>query len=87
VTEDEFAARFPRVYHVAEAGSWPGIARHGLLSTSALLDLYGVDGGLRERLEGRRRAETHVLEDPEHGRAVLRDQKPLSEEKLAACAT
>jgi hypothetical protein len=44
VTHDEFATKYPRVYHVAEAGSWPSIKPHGLLSVAALLDLFEVAG-------------------------------------------
>jgi hypothetical protein len=51
VTIDEFAATYPQLYHLAEAGSWPSIERHGLLSVSALLDLFEVDGNRREELE------------------------------------
>ena len=41
---DAFIARHPRLYHMAEAGSWPQIERGGLLSTSALLDRFGYEG-------------------------------------------
>jgi hypothetical protein len=85
VTEAEFATRYPRVYHVAEVGSWTGIQQHGLLSVSALLDLFRVQGHERELLETRKRVTAVVLEHPEHGRVVLRDQKPLSEDKLGGC--
>ena len=37
-------ALYPPLYHMAAEGSWPSIQRHGLLSTSALLDLYEVCG-------------------------------------------
>jgi len=62
---------------MAEAGSWPSIRRHGLLSTSALLDLFEVTGVERVRLESQRRPETVKIEHPEHGEALIRDQKPL----------
>src|SRR4051812_49414631 len=61
LTNDEFAARYPRVYHLAETGSWPSIERHGLLSVSAILDLVGIDGDERERLITSRRTEARVL--------------------------
>ena len=34
----------PRLFHMAAARAWPQIARHGLLSTAAILDLAGVPG-------------------------------------------
>ena len=85
MTAQEFATRYPFVFHVAKAGSWPSIEQHGLLSTTALLDLFEITGEEREQLEGRRRTASHTLEDPVHGRVVLRNQVPLSEEKLASC--
>ena len=36
---------------MAADGAWPQILRHGLLSTSAILDLLGVSGDRRHRLE------------------------------------
>jgi hypothetical protein len=85
VTIDEFAAAYPQLYHLAEEGSWPSIERHGLLSVSALLDLFEVDGQRREELESRVRPEQVILRHELHGEVVLRDQKVLSETKLAAC--
>ena len=76
------ASRYPRLWHMAEDGSWSGIRRHGLLSTSALLDLYNIEGERREALESRRRPEIQAVEHPEHGRALIRDNKPLQEKAL-----
>ena len=75
----------PTLFHMAEAGSWPSIRRHGLLSTSALLDLYGVRGAARERIERRRRPEGVPLSAPGLEGALVRDQKPLGEEGLRRC--
>jgi hypothetical protein len=38
----ELIARYPRLYHMAEDGSWPSIQAHGLLSTRAMLDHFEV---------------------------------------------
>ncbi len=78
-----FAARFPRLFHMAEAGSWPSIQRHGLLSTSALLDLFEVRDERRVALEARHRPESVALQHPRHGTAVVRDQKPMDDQGLA----
>ena len=40
---------------MAEAAAWPSIQRHGLLSTSALLDLYEVTEAERSRSNATRR--------------------------------
>lgn len=82
VTAEEIAKRYPRLYHMAFEGSWPSIKRHGLLSTSALLDLYGVQGDARERIESRHRPESVRIEHPKYGAAYIRDQKPMSDRGL-----
>lgn len=76
---------YPRLYHMAEAGSEEGILKHGLLSTSALLDLFEVTGEERHRIESERRPEMVELRHPEHGMALVRDNKPINEKALAGC--
>ena len=80
-----FCRLYPRVYHVAHEEAWPGIRRRGLLSTSALLDLFEVCGPVREQVEAQRRPQSVAITHPVHGSAVIRDQKPLSEAKLLRC--
>ena len=80
---NELIDRFPRLFHMADRRAWDGIVDHGLLSTTALLDLYEIPPEERERIEGSRRPEIVVLEHPEHGTAYIRDNKPLTETKLA----
>lgn len=82
---DELLRDCPVLYHMAERGSWPSIQRHGLLSTSALLDRFEVTGGRREVIEAERRSEGVVLEHPHLGRATIRDQKPMDDAGLARC--
>ena len=83
----QLAARHPVLYHVAEDGSREGIQRLGLLSTSALLDMFEVGGTLRFRIESARRLEMEAVEHPEHGRALIRDNKPMQKTVLARCLT
>ncbi len=88
MTDDELAELLgdcPTLFHMAEAGSWPSIRRHGLLSTSALLDLWEVRGAEREAIEAARRPRSVVLEHPASGRAVVRDQKPMDDAGLRRC--
>ncbi len=75
----------PTLYHMAERGSWPSIRRHGLLSTSALLDLYEVRGAEREAIENRRRPEGVTVEHPALRPARVRDQKPMDDAGLRMC--
>lgn len=76
---------YPRLFHMAEAGSWPGIRKHGLLSTSALLDLFEINGSQRTRIESEHRPASVPISHPRHGRAVIRDQKPMSDSALERC--
>ena len=70
----------------------PSIRRHGLLSTSALLDLFEVDEVRRLEIETRMRRESIEIRHPEHGVAVIRDQRPIMndhrlEQSLGGTAT
>jgi hypothetical protein len=69
---------------MAEAGSWPSIGARGLLSTKALVDLYGVSGAERDLLEEKVRRSPARLTDYANGEAWIRDQRPMSEKKLAS---
>ncbi len=85
MTPDEIAARHPKLYHLTEAGSWPTVERYGLLSTELLLKLFNVPASDRARLLTRRRPKAVPLSHPVHGQAVINDNAPLHEGKLAVC--
>jgi hypothetical protein len=70
---------------MAQVDSWPSIKKHGLLSTTALLDLFHVKGELRRSLEGRHRPESVEIRHAKYGVAVIRDQKPMRQSALAKC--
>ena len=80
----ELLHHHPRLWHMAEAGSWPLIREHGLLSTSALLDRFGVEGAAREAIEAARRPRSVPVPGAPDG-VVVRDNGPLNEKRLAAC--
>lgn len=84
---ENLIVRHPRLFHMAEAGSWDSIRTRGLLSTTALLDLFEYSGEQRRAIESARRAEMTKIEHPVHGTAVIRDNKPLREKFLTACLT
>ena len=75
----------PTLYHMAEDGSWPSIRHRGLLSTTALLDRYGVTGAARVRIEERRRPASVPLESAGLPPAVVRDQLPMDDGGLLRC--
>ena len=81
---ERFAARYPHLYHMAESGSWSSIRERGLLSTTALLDLFEIGGAKRSDLESQWRPESVPIEHPVHGTVVIRDQHPMPPEHLAA---
>ena len=87
MTGNELVAALPNVYHMAHHDSWPSVHEHGLLSTSALLDLFGIDGEPRRTIEAAHRPDSVTIAHPVHGQAVVRDQKPMSDKKLAGCLT
>lgn len=83
----EIVRHYPRLYHMAELGSWESVKQHGLLSTRALIDLFEVKDPLRSQILRQRRPKSIPLQHPAHGRAVVRDQIPLRERPLRSCLT
>jgi|tagenome__1003787_1003787.scaffolds.fasta_scaffold19563306_2 hypothetical protein len=86
MTPDEFAAKHHRLYHATSGGAWNRVFDDGLLSTSALLTEFGVEGDERTRIEEQIRPQSEELRHPTRGTAaVIRDQRPLiSEARLEA---
>lgn len=78
---ETFVAYYPRLYHMAEEGTWSSIKAHGLLSTLAVLDRYNIVGRQRQALE-----ESHRPSKVKVGGAgdsiVLRDQIPMPPKRL-----
>jgi hypothetical protein len=72
---------------MADPRNLAGILKHGLLSTTALLDYLGVGSDERARYERERRPEDVVLVGRSGEVVVLRDQRPLSMTLLARVLT
>ena len=85
MTPEEVARKYPILYHMAELSSWSSIQRHGLRSTSALLDHYETSGPTRFHIESQWRPRSVQLTHPAYGTAVVRDQIPMPEDKLRNC--
>ena len=83
----DLIAIFPRLFHVTDGGAWPSIQTHGLLSTSALLDLYGVQGASRSAFESERRATGMILKRAGWPGVLVRDQSPMRDRALLGCLT
>jgi hypothetical protein len=69
------------IYHLADAANWSSIQQHGLLSTSALLDLSGSRGQAREQIEQQQRTQLTMLENG----TIIRDQMPMPATTLQRC--
>jgi hypothetical protein len=82
VTPKAFSELYPRLYHMAHEEAWEQIQRFGLLSTTSILKLWEVKVQQRTRIEREVRRSQIELVHPLHGRVVIRDQKPMYENKL-----
>ena len=71
---------YPVVYHMAWGGSWESIRKNGLLSVKRLLKLYQQTEQQVEKLTRRRRAHWVKVRGEGLPSAVLRDQKPMTDE-------
>ena len=69
------------LYHLAEESNLLSIERGGLLSTSQLLDLAGIRGAERGRLEWQQRLSRTLLPSG----VVIRDQLPMPPSALSRC--
>ena len=84
---EHFLGNHPSLYHFAEPGAWEAIRLNGLLSTSALLDLYSVSGHSRFRLESMKRPTTERLTKAGLPDALIRDQHAINETNLRQALT
>lgn len=75
-------ARYPRIFHMANAGSWSSIHARGLLSATAALDRLNVSGPLRAKFEDRHRPEMASIHPGLSDDIVLRDQKPMPPSRI-----
>jgi hypothetical protein len=67
----------PELYHMADPRNFANILRRGLLSTTALLDLFGINGEHRRAIESEHRARSIPIHHPRYGAAYIRDQRPM----------
>lgn len=78
---------YPNLYHMAHEDAWESIQRHGLLSTTSILNLWQVEGRKRCVIEGEVRKSAVNLDHPRYGKVVIRDQKPMHEQRLRKALT
>jgi hypothetical protein len=85
MTPVELAKKHPRLFHVTEASAWPSIAKHGLLSTKSLLELFEVPVVRALELQTQKRLDPTPIAHHIYGNALLSDNRPLNEKCLADC--
>lgn len=85
IDAEDFVRHYPRLYHMAQDGAWDSIRSHGLLSTSALLDLFQINGDLRRQIESCHRPRSVEIKHLAHTSAIIRDQNPMRERPLLKC--
>jgi hypothetical protein len=85
VTDEDLIATYPRLWHMAQDGSWPSIQRLGLLSTTKLLDHCQVRGNQRTAIESHHRPESVEIAVSGQSKIIVRDQKPMSDDALRKC--
>jgi hypothetical protein len=73
---------YPYIYHMAERETWGSIRERGLLSTSAVLNLFGLKGNARRKFESEHRLEMLSVLPGEPNQIRLRDQKPMAPGRL-----
>lgn len=88
MTAEEFIARYPVLYHRSPSVNAAGISRHGLLSVTALLQLYAV-GAKRAAAIERDRAKVGILvkppnEHPDWPPILIGDQHQINPAQMAA---
>jgi len=74
--------RYPLLYHMAEPGAWPSIRQHGLMSTTAALARLNIPLEERRTIDGVQRPKKVTIRSPQGLQIVLRDQKPMPEDRL-----
>ena len=85
MTESEFLRYFPALYHITEVDSWTSILEHGLESTTAILDRFGVSGRERTEVETCRRDTSVLLRHEGYPEVRLSDHRPINLKLLARC--
>ena len=77
--------KWPKLYHMAEEGSWSSIQKIGLLSTTELLKKCNIDDGERSSIERNWRSQGLHIPCGERGIVYIRDQIPMEPGELRRC--
>ncbi len=87
ISREDFADTFPTLFHISLAEDIGQVMRHGLLSTSALLDRCEVIGEQRFGIESCPRPRSVRISHAVYGEFLINDQAPMNAAALAKCLT
>jgi hypothetical protein len=87
VSPGEFQSAYPTLFHITLAKDLDQVMRHGLLSTSALLDLCEVRNEQRYSIESTQRPKAIPISHHVHGEFLINDQAPMNVAALSKCLT
>jgi hypothetical protein len=85
MSRDEFTDAYPTLFHITLAQDLKQVLRHGLLSTSALLDRCEVNGEQRFNIESCQRPRSVPISHSVHGEFLINDQAPMNAAALSKC--
>jgi hypothetical protein len=69
----ELIEQCPRLFHLSEAGAWPSIAAHGLLTAAQIVSTSGLSAEEQARILARPRPGRLAVSHPCLGTVFLRD--------------
>ncbi len=87
MSREEFAEAYPTLFHISLAQDMRQIMRHGLLSTTALLDRCEIYGSQRFNIESCPRPRPVRIGHSIYGEFLINDQAPMNVKALAKCLT
>jgi len=85
IRREEFADAYPTLFHISLTQDMGQVMRHGLLSTSALLDRCEVVGEQRFNIESCLRPHSVRISHSVHGEFLINDQAPMNAAVLSKC--
>ncbi len=85
ISREEFADAYPTLFHISLAQDMGQVMRHGLLSTSALLDRCEVNGEQRFNIESCPRPRSVRISHSVHGNFLINDQASMNAAALSKC--
>ena len=63
----ELIGQYPRLFHLSEAGAWPSIAAHGLLTAAEIVSTSGLSAEEQARILSRPRPGRQAVSHPRLG--------------------